>query len=494
MPWRGAVGSRPGEAVRWAATALALAGLALAALGSAGADATTRGLRLGLADATFTNGDAAVREEWLGRARDAGADLVLLGVDWSAIAPRAPAPGFDAADAADPSYDWSALDAAVRSAVAQGLAPVLDVQVAPAWAEGPGRPSVEVAPPGTWKPSPAALGDFAAALATRYDGAFPDPTGSGGGPLPRVRWFQVWAEQNLSLQLNPIWDGKRLVSPDHYRRMLNAAYAAIHAASPGARVIVGGLAPYGDAVVGQGRVPPVWFWRALLCLRGPRLKPRRCPEPARFDVAAHNPISWKPWRNAFSPLDASMPDFGRLQRIVRRAVATRRALPARPKPFWATEFWWDSSPPDPDGVPVGRQARFLGESFYELWRQGVGAAIWWYLRDQAPGAAGFAATQQSGLLYRDGVAKPAYREFGFPFVARRERGRVVLWGKAPAPGPVALERRRRRGWASLARAVAGPNRVFVVRVAAAGALRARARQGSEVSPIAGVAAGGGGPR
>jgi len=482
--------------VKRVATVLALAALALATVGATEAGASVRGLRLGLADATFTNGDAAVRDEWLGRARDAGADLVLLGVDWSAIAPRAPAPGFDAANAADPAYDWSALDAAVRSAVAQGLVPVLDVQVAPAWAEGPRRPSAEVAPPGTWKPSPAALGDFAAALASRYDGAFPDPTGLGAGPLPRVRWFQVWAEQNLSQHLNPLWEGGRLVAPVHYRRMLNAAYAAIHGADPGARVLVGGLAPYGDAKTGGSRVPPVWFWRSLLCLRGSRLRPLPCPDPARFDVAAHNPIDvWGPRRGALSPLDVSVPDIGRLRAIVRRALATGRALPASPKPFWATELWWDSRPPDPRGVPVYRQARFLGEALYELWHQRVGAVVWWFLRDQAPGSDGFAATQQSGLLYRDGAAKPAYREFRFPFVARRESaGKALLWGKAPAAGPVTLESRRPGGWAPLTRATAGLSRVFLVRIAATGPLRIRARQGSDTSLLASLTAGKGGPQ
>jgi hypothetical protein len=468
--------------VRRAATALALTALA-SAVAAPAATAAPRGLKLGLADATFASRDAIVREGWLARARGAGADLVLLGVDWSAIAPRLPSSTFNAADPADPAYDWVALDASVRSAVARGLQPVLSVQVAPAWAEGPDRPSFAIAPPGTWKPSAEALGAFSRALAARYTGAFPDPTGSGAGPLPRVRYFQVWAEENLSLQLNPIWAGRRLVSPARYRGMLNAAYAAIHAANPGARVIVGGLAPYGDAVAGKGRVPPVWFWRALLCLRGERLRPARCPEPAHFDIAAHNPIDvWGPRRGALSPLDVSIPDIGRLTKIVRRGVATGRALPGGPKPFWATEFWWDSNPPDPGGVPVRRQARFLGESFYELWRQGVRAAIWWHLRDQAPGSAGFAATQQSGLLYRDGAAKPAYREFRFPFVARRDRrGRALLWGRAPKPGPVVLERRRRRGWAPLARAVAGPGRVFVVRARGRGAFLARARQGGEAS-------------
>jgi hypothetical protein len=474
---------------------VALAALAAVPVPPA-ANAAPRGIRLGLADPAFGSPDAALRTEWLGRAREAGADLVLIGVNWAAIAPRSPAAPFDAADPADPAYDWAALDGAVRDATAAGLVPVLDVDVAPAWAEGPGRPSADVAPPGTWKPRPAALGAFARALAARYSGAFPDPSGAGAGPLPRVRWYQVWAEQNLSLHLNPLWEGGKLVGPAIYRAMLDAAYAGVHAASPGAKVIVGGLAPYGDPVAGGSRVPPVWFWRALLCLRGAGLRPAPCPEPARFDVAAHNPIDvFGPRRGAVSRLDVSVPDLGRLTGIVRRAVATRRALPARPKPFWATELWWDSRPPDPRGVPLRRQARYLGEAAFELWRQGASAMIWWYLRDQAPGAAGFAATQQSGLLYREGGAKPAFREFRFPLVARRERGgRVLLWGRAPRPGRVLLERRRGGGWQPFARAAAGRSRVFLVRVETAGALRVRAGQGAESSVPARLAARKGGSR
>lgn len=480
--------------MRRTAAALALVALVLA-VAAPEAAAAPRGLELGLADATFNGSDAALRDEWMARARGARADLVLLGVAWSGIAPKAPPAGFDAADPADPAYDWDALDGAVRGAVAQGLRPVLDVNFAPRWAEGPNRPSPAVAPPGTWLPQPEELGRFARALAARYSGGFVDPTDPGAGPLPRVRYFQVWAEQNLSVHLNPLWEGGRMVAPQHYRAMLNAAYAAVHAVNPGARVIVGGLAPYGDAEAGGSRIPPVWFWRSLLCLRGSGLRLLACPEPAHFDIAAHNPINvWAPSRGAVSPLDVSTPDIGRLSSIVRRGVATGRALPARPKRWYVGEEWWDSSPPDPGGVPLRRHARFLSESLYELWRQGVGAVIWWYLRDQSPGAAGYAATQQSGLLFRDGAAKPAYRAFGFPFVARRERGDVLLWGKAPSPGRLVLERRTQSGWAPLARVVAGRRRVFLVRVdASAGALRVRARQGADVSLPARVAAGKGGP-
>ncbi|HEY8082570.1 MAG TPA: hypothetical protein VIE64_03295 [Solirubrobacterales bacterium] len=465
-----------------AAVVLAFVGLALGA-GSAGAAATPHNLKLGVTDPVLTASDPALRDEWMARAVSARAGLVLLGVDWSRVAPARRPTGFVAADPADPAYRWETLDGAVRSAVAQGMQPLLAIDVAPAWAEGSNRPSLAVAPAGTWQPQPAELGRFAEALAARYSGRFVDPVNPAAGPLPRVRYFQIWAEENLSVHLNPLWEGGKLVAPQHYREMLNAAYAAIHRANSRARVIVGGLAPYGDAKAGGSRIPPVWFWRSLLCLRGARLRPLACPQPAHFDIGAHNPINvWAPSRGAVSPLDVSTPDIGRLTKIIKKAVASRRALPAKHKPFWATELWWDSNPPDPQGIPLGRHARFVAKSLFVLWRQGVSAVIWWYLRDQSPGTAGFPATQQSGLFFREGQPKPALRAFRFPFVASRgKHGQVLLWGKAPSPGRLIVERRRRRGWAPLAHPVASSGRIFLARVDAAGGLLLRARQGGERS-------------
>jgi hypothetical protein len=468
--------------VKRAAPALVLAALALGAAAPPAA-AAPHGLALGVTDPALTGTDAGLRDQWMARASGARADLVRLGVAWSAIAPKAPPAGFNPADPADPSYDWEALDGAVRSAAAQGLQPLLNVDFAPRWAEGPNRPSLATAPAGTWLPQPGALGSFAQALAARYSGSFADPANPAAGALPRVRYFEIWSEENLPLHLTPLWEGRRLVAPAHYREMLNAAYAGVHAADPGARVVAGGLSPFGDAFAGGNRIPPVWFWRSLLCLRGKKLRPVGCPDPAHFDIAAHNPIGvLGPSTSAFSPLDASTPDIGRLTPIVRKAVATGRALPARPKPFWATEIWWDSSPPDPEGVPLHRHARFVTKSLFELWRQGVSAVIWWYLRDQAPGTAGYGATQQSGLFFRDGRPKPAYRAFRFPFVAiRGKHGRVLLWGKAPSAGRLVVERRSGHGWVPIARPVAGPGRVFVARVDAVGKFAARASQGGETS-------------
>src|SRR5205814_2246262 len=146
--------------------------------------------------------------------------------------------------------------------------------------------------------------------------------------------------------------------------------------------------------------------------------------------------------------------------VLHKAERTHRVLPKGHKPFWATEVWWDSKPPDPHGVPEGKQARYLEQSFYVLWRQGVSAAAWFLIRDQAP-SPNFASTYQTGLFFRNGAPKAAYSAYRFPFVADpKGRRRARLWGEAPHGGKVAIERRRGGGWRTVKHLRAGGNRVF----------------------------------
>ena len=56
-------------------------------------------------------------------------------------------------------------------------------------------------PPGIWKPSPSAYGQFVQAVATRYTGHF-IPTGN-SPPLPRVQFWEVWNEPNWGSSLAP---------------------------------------------------------------------------------------------------------------------------------------------------------------------------------------------------------------------------------------------------------------------------------------------------
>ncbi len=405
-------------------------------------------LALGFADGLFASDDANTRALWLDRAVDTGASLVRVGVSWSGIAPTNPTAGFDPSDPQSPGYEWTRLDAVVRDATAHGLRVIFTVNSAPAWAEGPERPAD--ADPGSWEPNAAAFGAFGQALATRYSGSFPDPL-LPGAALPRVDLFEAWNEPNLDDYLSPQWEGKTLVGPTLYRELLNRFYAGVKTAQPAATVIAGSTAPFGDPP-GGSRTPPVEFLRSLLCLQGSGLKPVACPEKAHFDVFAHHPIAvGPPLESAAGPLDASTPDLGRLTAVLRRAEQAHTVRPAGRKQLWVTEFWYDSDPPDPHGVPLFRQARWYEQDLYLFWKQGASAAICLQIADAPPGK-GYAYTNQSGVYFLDGSPKPSQTAFDFPFVAeRRGRDRVFVWGIAPKRGSVRVQARLGGAWRTLAR-------------------------------------------
>jgi hypothetical protein len=423
----------------------------------------------------FESPNAATRAMWLDRTAQAGAGFVLLNATWSNIAPQAQPAGFDPTDPSDPSYNWGTLDLAVSEVVARGLTPAILVSSAPIWAEGPHRPGDDAAPPGTWMPDPGKLGQFARAIATRYGGGFDG--------LPRVSYWQAWAEPNLSVNLTPQFDGGAAVSPAHYRDMLNAFYAGIKSVHSDDQVLTGGPAPYGDPPGGQ-RMQPALFWRTLLCLDGRKLKPASCPDPARFDIAADNPINASaPTEHAKSDEDIATADLGRLKRIIATAASTGRA-PAH-TPLWVTEFWWKVNPPDSDGFPAAKQARWLQQALYLFWQQGVSRAVWFQIVDPPAASSPF----QTGLFADANTPRPAYQAFRFPFVAdrlpkRHHRGaRVRIWGMAPAAGKLKVQRRRGTGWKTIDRPKAKSDRVFTDVIRLRHGARLRAKSGDETSLV-----------
>jgi len=426
-------------------------------------------------DLVFEFANEGTRTFWFDRTSDARANFVLLGANWQGIAPAQPPKGFDPTDPADPAYRWEALDEAVRAAGTRGLDVVILVTSAPDWAEGPGRPNIVEAPPGTWLPDASQLHQFAIAISKRYSGRFAD--------LPRVSYWQAWADPNLWVHLTPQFEGGQPVAAMHYRGMLNAFYAGIKSVSPTDQVITGGTAPYGDPPGGE-RTSPALFWRTLLCLNGQRLRPAPCSDPAHFDIAAHNPIDASgPNVGAQNIDDISTPDLGRLKRILSRARRTGRSQPAGRKPLWATEFWWDSNPPDPNGVSVQTQAHWLEQALYLFWKQGVKRAVWSLISDEPP-VPDYASTYQTGLFQLDGTPKLAFQAFRFPFVTDRlNRQKIRVWGMAPSAGGVRIQRRVHGQWKTARRLRAGRDRVFSGGLNLRGHARLRAATAGETSLI-----------
>jgi len=443
-------------------------------------------------DVWFTQGSPAA-QQWVQRTTATGAKLVLLEVDWGTVEPKAPPANVDPSDPAGPGFNFAYLDARVRAFSGSGMSVALLVTDAPRWAEAPGGPAnFEAA--GAWKPNATAFGQVATALARRYSGSYPDPLDP-GHVLPRVRYFQAWAEANLSVHLAPQWtrSGRSWVpaAPALYRNMLNAFYSGVKAIHADNFVITTGFGPYGDSPggctgtqgVGPGcRMRPAMFARELLCLRGQSLRLESCSNRAHFDALAIDPYQVaSPTTPAFNADDISSADLGKLTRILRKASSTGRALPRGHKQLWVTEFSYDSNPPNPGAVSLATQARWLEEAFYLFWKQGVSTAVWYLVRDQAPSYN--TRDYYSGVYFYSGARKPSFEAYKFPFVVWPSGRTATVWGISPASGTLSVQQKHRTSWKTLFRLRVSAGGVFKRSVSARMRGRFRAVIGGESSLV-----------
>jgi hypothetical protein len=417
-----------------------------------------------LDDATFLSGDSELAFR---RARSTGATLVRLGVRWREVALRRPR---EATSPADAAYDWKAIDRVVALAVRNGLAPILSIFSAPQWATGSASDNA------SFKPDPVELGRFARAAATRYGGSFRG--------LPRIRYWQVWNEPNLSIFLAPQYENGRPFAPAWYRRMVNAFAAGVRSVHSDNLVVAGGTAPFRDITPAVTKVDPRWgplsFMRELLCLD--RSLRRKCRARVRVDVWAHHPYtSGGPTHSADLSDDVSLGDLREMKAVLDAGVRAGNVVSSEPVQFWVTEFSWDSNPPDPEGVPAELHARWIAEALYRMWRAGVSLVTWFSLRDDPLTASYY----QSSLFLRGATLeadrpKLGLQAFRFPLVAFPAGPReVYVWGRTPAGrrGRVVVEQSLGGGWRQLGLLTTDRYGIFTGTFAASpdGSVRARLR-------------------
>jgi hypothetical protein len=450
---------------------------------------TARSMTLGFRDnevSQFTN--PADTATGLARAQQAGARVWGLSIEWARVSPTRPPSLAAARDPAWTGYDWSSTDAVVREITAANMQVLAVISIAPAWAEGPNRPSTSVAPPGTWDPSATWLGAFATALARRYSGRFADPSVTGTN-LPAIHDWEPWNEPNLAVFLTPQWQrvgsGYQAASPRLYRALLNAFYAGVKAAASGDIVAAGATAPFGDPP-GGARIPPAMFWRDLLCVSaGARPASTHCRAHVHFDAISHHPYPiGPPTYHALNTDDVSVADLAKITRLIPVARRAGTVLPNGSKPLWITEIAWVSSP-DPHGVSLTDQALYLEGAIDVLYHEGASMFIWFDLRDKPLDPPQY-TNLQSGVYLRGSTlardqAKPSLTAFEFPFTAYRDAGFARLWGMAPTAGPVAIQEQQGTAWVTVLTLAAASTRVFSGSLLVGARTNLRAVSGSNVS-------------
>lgn len=393
-------------------------------------------------DAQLLHGSAAQVGAAAGRIAQAGADRVRITAGWSAIAPEPRSrrrPAFQANDPdAYPDGAWRNLDRAVKAADARDLDVMIDIAFwAPRWAVRRGLPRGSPTRQ-RWEPSADEYGQFAEAVARRYNGSWPDPDRR-DRELPAVRLWTTWNEPNHFGFLLPQWrrtrdGGWRAASPHIYRALHNAGYASIKRAHADNLVLLGGLAAKGAPGRGERvSMPPLRFTRELACV-DEELRPLAIPECAGFEPLRADGFALHPYSIGFAP-DASNPeldtvqlgDVGRLSDLLRDLQAAGRL--GKELPLYITEYGYESNPPDVKrGVDPEEQARFLGHATYLAWRQRDTRMFAQFLLNDIGPDPRYPMTSgrrwrdwQSGLYYHDGSPKPALQGFRTPFWAEAQR-------------------------------------------------------------------------
>jgi hypothetical protein len=424
----------------------------LLSLGPAAGGANAGGLVTGVTNLS-TNAPLAFN-----RVHDAGAQFVRIPLYWGGTAPTEEPAHWDPTNPNDPAYHWEESDEAVRNAVAAGLTPMLSVDGTPQWAQRCQTPPVLV--PAICNPDPAALRSFATAAAKHFSGGSPE--------VPAVRYFVALNEPNLSLFFFPQFEtnGKPL-SPFLYRNLVNAFYAGVKSVNHRDIVVAAGLGPI---AVPKYTIGPLRFAQLMLCMKGikdPKPSKANCGGPVHFDIFAIQPYTTGGPTHKGAPDDVEIGDLPKLQRLL--AAADRAGHIAghyKHTPLWVTEFSWDSKPPDPHGLPMAIETRWVAEALHTAWSAGVSHFFWFSLRDEAREGRPASEALESGLYFRGPTLakdqpKPFLSAFRFPFVAYPGKP-FTFWGRTPTSrsGPVKIEFLEHGHWKTVATVSAKKTGIF----------------------------------
>ena len=411
----------------------------LAAFGALLSPASALALQVGAeANGELINSDRtpALQAAALDKMQAQGVQVVRINMGWNEIAANCGTQS--AAQLTDPDngcYTWGVLDSLVTLAADRNIKVLMSTSRAPGWLQKSSDPYQLGRTPAAFNRTVAFYASFIQAAGSRY------APGSAHGTIP---YWTIWNEPNSNTFFKPAPNAAR------YALMYAKAAMALKKVYPAAQVAPGPTGP-------NSTIKPVPYIKAfqkaiVKLLPGATIKAKQ-----RFLGAwAHNPypVIYAPTGNprymghTFIDKNAlGMAQTRDLIRLLDSAPITRGLK------VWATEFGWETNPPDPtrNAISLARQAQYIPEAYDLLDATGrVTIGVQYLLSDPVdPTNIDF----QSGTYFANGTPKPsfyAYQRMISTNVTRLKRGgAVIIFAKAntaPRKTAIMFSTNGRTGW------------------------------------------------
>jgi hypothetical protein len=297
-----------------------------------------RGMELALQDdATFVVGGKRVpRARAFTYARQLGVTRLRVNLLWAYTMNR------DAYDArrkpAKIQYRFDSFDSLVDQAADNGIRVHLSLTgPAPRWARP--KPLLRQA---WYKPNAREFGKWAGVVAEHFAG--------------RVDRYSIWNEPNWKTWLGPL-----KTAPALYRSLYTRGYAAIKAADPRAKVLIGETSPNGRAGLSTA---PLAFLRKVACVNSKYKRVSHCPT-LKADGYAHHPYDFRHAPNFKFPGDDNV-TLGTLSRLTKaldklsRVGALRKNGGGR-MPLYLTEYGYFAN--GHRAQPPKQRTRYLQQAY-----------------------------------------------------------------------------------------------------------------------------------
>jgi hypothetical protein len=237
------------------------------------------------------------------------------------------------------NYDFTRFDQLVDEAARNGVRIHLSLTgPAPRWANAK-RATARRA---WYKPNATEFGKFAGVVADHFAG--------------RVDRYSIWNEPNWKTWLGPLKSGPAL-----YRQLYVKGYAAIKAANPAAKVLIGETAPFSKR---GWSTSPLAFLRGVTCVNSKYRRARSCPK-LKADGYAHHPYDFAHAPNYRYPGNDNV-TIGTLSRLTRALDKLSRAGVLRKNgggrmPLYLTEYGYFAS--GHRALPKRTRSRYLQQAY-----------------------------------------------------------------------------------------------------------------------------------